>query len=87
MLKNITLGVWRSGASSEKFEDAMFGAASITGLVLNLTKPDEKYAVAFTEIKDLVLPKGKVDEFRFSSATIKGINYTDRDSFLKAIKK
>ena len=86
-LKNITLAMWRSGDSSEKFENAVFGEASARNVVLNLTHPKEKFAVSSVKIKDLVLPKGKADEFTFSSASVNGSEYTDRASFLQAVKK
>ena len=57
------------------------------GIRASLSNPKEKYAVSEVELNGVVLPNSVVKRVRIASAKVKGKEYKDIDSFLKAIRQ
>lgn len=87
VLKKVFIASIQPAETRKEKQDITMGEALIEKASLSVSSPDQKYGVSRAQMKDIVLPDRALDDFTFSSVTVDGKVYTDRDTFLKAIKR
>ncbi len=87
LLKKVFVASLQPEESRKKQQDITMGGAFVKKASLSVSDPDEKYAVSQAQMKEIVLPNKALDDFTFSSVTVDGQTYADRNAFIKAIKQ